>query len=198
MTHYFDRQQSGPANEIKIPVRFAARTYEFISASGLFSRDHIDFATKTLIAAADLTNAKTVLDLGCGWGAVAVILALSNPDKEFAAVDMNDHAVSITKKNARLHRVKINVLQSNIFDRIEDSLFDCILTNPPYVAGREVCFKFITESFEHLNKNGSLQLVARHNKGGKILSQKMEETFGNMEVLDRSGGFRVYKSIKKE
>lgn len=197
MTHYYDQKQSSPANETQIIVRFKDKKYYFTSASGLFSREHLDFATKTLLSAADLTNAQTVLDLGCGWGAVAVILSLEHPTKQFTASDISERAISITKKNIASNKVSVELVQSNIFDKLTDRTFDCILTNPPYVAGRKICFRFITESFEHLNTGGSLQLVARHNKGGKTLSLKMEEIFGNLETLEKSGGFRVYKSVKQ-
>jgi len=83
-----------------------------------------------------------------------------------------------------------------MFDPVEGK-FDVILLNPPQTAGRKLCFRMIEESRKYLKKGGSLQLVARHNKGGRVLSEKMEEVFGNLETIARKGGYRVYVSRLK-
>ncbi len=198
MTHYYDKNQTSPLREELITVRSRGMSFEFFSASGLFSKQHLDKATELLINKSDLSNSQKILDLGSGWGVVAILLKFFNPSKEFVASDVSERAVFYTKKNAKKHSVKIEVKQSDLFENFaEDELFDTILTNPPYVAGREVCKKFISESFKHLSKNGSLQLVARHNKGGKFLGEYMKEIFGNVEYLAKQSGFRIYKSVKE-
>ena len=67
--------------------------------------------------------------------------------------------------------------------------FDTIICNPPHKAGRKLCFQIITESFDHLDKNATLQLVARHQKGGKELAKKMNEIFGNVQDGAKKSGF---------
>ena len=197
MSHYYDENQNSPLREEIISIRFKGQLFDFYSASGLFSKQHLDKATELLIAKADLEGAKTVLDLGSGWGVVAVLLKINNPQKEFYASDISKRAVAYTKKNAEKYKLKIDVRQSDILKSFPEEKFDVILTNPPYVAGRETCKQFIEQSFEHLNKDGSLQLVARHQKGGKFLGEYMKQLFGNMEVIAKQSGFRIYKSLKK-
>lgn len=85
--------------------------------------------------------------------------------------------------------------KSDLYLEIEEK-FDVILTNPPQTAGREVCYKIIEEGFNHLNENGTLQLVARHNKGGETLQKKMNEIFGNAEKIGKDHGFTVYMARK--
>jgi 16S rRNA (guanine1207-N2)-methyltransferase len=110
--------------------------------------------------------------------------------------DINERAVMISKKNIKLHSLEgIEARKSNVFSAINES-FDTILLNPPQTAGKDVCFRMIQESFEHINKNGLLQIVARHNKGGKTLSEKMESVFGNVGTTAIKSGFRVYASKK--
>jgi 16S rRNA G1207 methylase RsmC len=194
MSHYYDTNQSSSADERQITVRVAGLTKTFFVASGLFSKDHLDTATKLLIEHADLRGAKQILDLGCGWGPVACVMRLLFDDIEVTAVDSSLRAIEYTKKNAHHHKIPIDVKKNDICEGL--GMFDVILTNPPYSAGREVCYAFIEQSFAHLNPKGSLQLVARHQKGGKMLQQKMEEVFGNVEVLAKGSGFRVYCSRK--
>ena len=107
--------------------------------------------------------------------------------------DVNERALKLTRMNAKQFDVKIRVKKSDLFETLDS--FDCILTNPPYVAGRKVIFELIEQAKDHLNPRGTLQLVARHQKGGKMLEKKMLETFGNVEILGKKAGFRVYQSV---
>lgn len=202
-SHYYDEKQNSPLQEEEIFVHLFGKKYSFLSASGLFSREHLDIATKLLIEKSDLAGAKKILDLGSGWGAVIVLIASrlniegkKSDDYQLYASDINERAVRYTKKNALRNNIFVEVRKSDILTSWDDEKFDVILTNPPYAAGRNICYSFIEQSFEHLNKNGSLQLVARHQKGGKMLAKKMEDVFGNVESVAISSGFRIYKSKK--
>ncbi len=196
MTHYFDKEQHSPLREEQIKVRIFNKVFTFFSASGLFSRAHLDIATRLLIEKCDLKENDEVLDLGCGWGAVAILITKRYKNLIVTASDVNTRAVKYTKKNARLHHLSITVKQSNLFEHLPEK-YTCILTNPPYVAGRTVCFSFIEESYAHLVAKGNLQLVARHNKGGKVLFEHMKEIFGNGITIAKQSGFRIYKSVKE-
>ena len=72
------------------------------------------------------------------------------------------------------------------------------MSNPPQTAGKEICFQLIEQSKNHLKNGGNLQLVARHNKGGKTLSRKMEEVFGNVKVIAKKAGYWAYMSVKEK
>lgn len=192
MVHYYDETQQGPFEPFLIPIRLPDRLLEINSAHGVFSKKHLDNGTETMLKYMDLENAKTVLDLGCGYGIVGLVVKLRNPELEVTQTDVNERALQLTKMNAKKFKINNIIKKSDLYNNLEK--FDVILVNPPYVAGRELIFRIITEAKDHLNKGGSLQLVARHNKGGKVLSQKMEEIFGNMTVLGMKSGFRVYSS----
>ena len=110
--------------------------------------------------------------------------------------DINERAIALTKKNLKLNNIKAKTIMSNLFENIKGN-FDIILSNPPQHAGKAICIEIIEQSFTHLNKNGSLQLVVRHQKGGKALSKKMHEIFGNVETIGRKSGYHIYYSEKK-
>ena len=93
------------------------------------------------------------------------------------------------------YKLKIEARKSNVFSNIPEK-FDTILLNPPQTAGKALCFRMIEESFKHLNEKGSLQVVARHKKGGKGISEKMESVFGSFKIKAIKSGFRVYASWK--
>ena len=109
-----------------------------------------------------------------------------------ACSDVNERALRLTRMNKKQLGVNVYVKKSNLFEKLD--MFDCILTNPPYVAGRKTIYALIEQAKDHLNPGGSLQLVARHQKGGKMLEKKMKEVFGNVDVLGKKAGFRVYRS----
>jgi 16S rRNA (guanine1207-N2)-methyltransferase len=196
MSNYFDEKQEGKLIEQEIKIKINNKEINLFTASGIFSKDKIDNGTKLLLEEYSIGSAKKILDLGCGYGIVSIIIGLENKNVQIWACDTSQRAIDYTMKNCKKNKIEVKAILSNIFDKFNEELFDLILTNPPYVAGRETCYAFITESFKHLNKNGELQLVARHQKGGKMLEAKMKETFGNVDVLGKGSGFRLYRSIK--
>ncbi len=111
-------------------------------------------------------------------------------------VDINERAISLTKMNLKHHRLEGKAYQSDRFSNVKET-FHTILLNPPQTAGKEICFKLIEESKHYLKEKGYLQIVARHNKGGKVLSGKMKEVFGNMKEGAKKAGFRIYTSQKQ-
>ena len=192
--HYFSAKprSSLAKKDIRVEInRDGLHSFSLQSASGLFSKDKLDSATRLLIEKCDLSGQK-ILDLGCGYGVVGIAIKKIFPEKEVWMSDVNERAVEIAQANVKLQKIEATVVKSDLFESLEK--FDCILSNPPYAAGRELCFMLIQESHNHLSKGGTLQLVARHNKGGKALGEEMKRVFGNMETLAKRGGFRVYKS----
>lgn len=196
MTHYYDSVQDSPLRESELRFTVRGKTYSMKVASGLFSIKKLDNATRLLLETIDLTDDSKVLDLGCGWGVMAIVLKDCFPHITMRASDINTRAVAYTKKNAEMNSVSLSINRSDCFNQIPDDDFDVIITNPPYAAGRDVCFSFIENSYKHLRDGGRLHLVARHTKGGKMLSKKMGSVFGNVSDKAKQGGFRVYTSYK--
>jgi 16S rRNA G1207 methylase RsmC len=190
MEHYYSEN---PTSELVIKkLHDRQLDIDFYTASGLFSKDHIDKGSRLLIKKANIKPGQKILDLGCGYGIVGIVIKKKN-DVLIEFSDINSRAVSVTKKNLELHKIKAKVYHCDGFEKIK-SKYDIILLNPPQTAGKKVCQKLILDSKDHLNPNGSIQVVARHNKGGKSLSAFMEEIFGNVDEIAKGSGFRVYLS----
>ena len=75
--------------------------------------------------------------------------------------------------------------------------FDLIVSNPPFRAGKKVVHGLVEQAPDYLVSGGGLALVVQRKQGAESLTKKMEEVFGNVEVLDRSGGYRVLLSRKR-
>ena len=195
--HYYDEEQSSPARFEHVSFFVLGKEFSFMTGSGTFSRTGLDSATKLLITAcSSLRGDEALLDLGCGWGAIGLCLKAVNPGVRVMMSDVNERALLLAKKNAAALELEVDVRRSDAFERIPEQ-FDLILTNPPYAAGREVCYRFIDEAYDHLLPGGSLLLVARHQKGGAMLERRIRDVFGASETITKKGGFRVYKGTKK-
>ena len=196
MEHYYSEEQKSQLNLKKISQRMKGRNFEFCTASGIFSKDRIDKGTLILVENMIVQKNAKVLDIGCGIGILGIAAAkIFNADVVMS--DINKRAVMLAKKNVKLNNVEAEIHQGNLYENIKGNDFDVILANPPQTAGKELCFKLIEESKNHLKNNGNLQLVARHNKGGASLSRKMQEVFGNVKVTARKSGYWVYLSRKE-
>ena len=192
MPHYYS-DRNVELNPEKIKIRIKDREYTFWSGSGVFSREKLDKGTEILITAAEINEGEKILDLGCGYGVVGILLAKEKKViPEF--IDVNPNAIKLTRMNLKEFGVEGKTKRSDLYQKAD--IYDAIICNPPYVAGRELCSRIITEAPKHLNRGGSLQLVARYQKGGKYFEKLMEKTFGNVETLIKKSGYRVFKSVK--
>ncbi len=195
MDHYYSEKQETKFVLRKIKARLRNKDFEFFTSPGIFSGKQVDKATELLINKAIIEEGWRILDLGCGYGPVGIVLGKLFNIK-VVMTDINKRAVKLSKINAGLNKIKADVVRGNLFENIKGK-FDAILLNPPMAAGRKVCFEMIEKSFDFLKGNGLLEIVARHQKGGKILEKKMKEVFGNVKDVAKKGGFRVYISKKR-
>jgi 16S rRNA G1207 methylase RsmC len=187
--HYFSREQDSEFNPSKITFQVSGVSFDFFTASGVFSRRNIDRASRLLIEHAEIVGTK-VLDLGCGWGSVGICLKVLNPELDIFLSDINLRALKLTRMNKKLNRVSVSIVDSDGFNKLEK--VDTVLFNPPQTAGKKVWQRLILETKDNCK---NLQVVARHNKGGKSISAFMEETFGNVHVVKRKSGYRIYASL---
>ena len=197
--HYYDKKQTSEFKPKLIKLNVFDQEFEMYTTGGVFSIRKLDLGTKLLLENIDLTNCCDVLDLGCGYGVVGVVLKKMNPNLLIVCSDVNERAVKLTKINAKHNRVKLKVFSSDVFDstKFNEMKFDLILLNPPQTAGKKMCVKMIEESINYLREGGRLQIVARHQKGGRELSKVMKTVFGNVCDVAKGSGFRVYLSIRK-
>lgn len=195
MPHYFDKQQTSEFKREEISAVIRSEKYDFNSGSGVFSIKQVDNGTKLLADKSLIHEDWDVLDLGCGYGVIGVVIANEFPSCKIVMSDINTRAIVLTKENVSKYELKnVKILQGDLFEKLKTKKFDTILCNPPYVAGRKLTFDIIEESKHHLKKNGILQIVFRHQKGGKVVMKKMQEVFGNCKDVAKKSGYRIYVS----
>lgn len=163
----------------------------------LFSSSRLDKGTFHLIHSIKNQNInfQRVLDLGCGYGPLGIIIKKLYPESEVLCSDRDNTAIDYTKRNADLNEVKIKTIASLDYENI-DGKFTLILSNYPAKAGINALRKFVYGASNYLVKNGILAIV---------IVKELEEDFkkikkNEMNILyeSKSKGHIVYHISFKE
>jgi len=191
--HYFTAKPESKPRLRVLCVHLCGRYFEFLTASGVFSRTRIDLGTRLLVESMILPEKGTVLDLGCGYGVIGIVAAALNPQLEVYMVDVNERAVWLAKQNAKRNHVKnVKVKQGHLYAPVQTMKFHAILTNPPVSAGLKTVSRIIKEAPIHLSTGGTFQIVVRSKIAGKRFIGMLEEAFSHVQILKRKSGYRVF------
>ena len=111
-------------------------------------------------------------------------------------VDINNRALDLAKQNAEKNDVEAMILSSNIYESVS-GYFDHVISNPPIRAGKQVVHTIIEESKNYLLEDGDLTIVIQKKQGAPSAKAKMEEVFGNVEVVKKDKGYYILRSVKE-
>ena len=167
---------------------------KFLTDAGVFSKKMIDFGSQVLLSCLSFQQGEMVLDVGCGYGPLGLSLVKAQ-GIHATMVDVNTRALDLAQKNAALNQVEATIFQSNVYEQVEGS-FDHIISNPPIRAGKKVVHEVLSGSFDHLNPGGDLTIVIQKKQGAPSAKAKMEEVFGNCEILKKDKGYYILRSEK--
>lgn len=145
----------------EISYSFGKEVFKFDVAETLFSTFDIDHGTDILIRAIIPSNPKSILDLGCGYGPLGIILAKNNLQAEVVMVDRNLLAVRYTKYNIAKNNISNAVALGSLgVEEVKGKTFDLIVSNIPAKIGDEAIAKeFILDPYKLLNPNGEYWIV---------------------------------------
>lgn len=195
MTKMYYAENPDSAHDIhELKVTLLGQSFTFLTDSGVFSKKMVDYGSQVLLNTLDFEKGKILLDLGCGYGPLGISLAKVQGVKP-TMVDINNRAIDLAKQNAQKNGVEADIFQSNIYEKVNGT-FDYIISNPPIRAGKQVVHTIISESINYLKVDGNLTIVIQKKQGAPSAKAKMEEVFGNVEILKRDKGYYILRSEK--
>ena len=194
--HYFSKVPESMHRPMEFSASFLGQKLVFETDAGVFSRDGVDKGTELMLNALPPISG-SVLDLGCGWGAVGISLAKAYPLAKVTMVDINSRAAELSMKNALRNGVSVHVHTSDGFEAVVDQQFSYIITNPPIRAGKQVIYGLFAQSASHLLPGGSLFLVIRKQQGAPSAIAFLETVFHCVRVVEKGGGFWVIQADTK-
>ncbi|EAR25204.1 hypothetical protein A20C1_01411 [marine actinobacterium PHSC20C1] len=194
--HYFS---STPESDLKlrtIHATIAGVERELVTANGIFSPVRIDAGTQVLLSNVPAPPpGGNLLDLGCGWGPMALTLALESPHATVWAVDVNERALDLVRANAKkLSIPNINAVLPG--DVPEDVTFMSIWSNPPIRVGKDELHNILETWLPRLELDADAWLVVQRNLGSDSLQRWMESTFPEDFAFSRAATSKGYRLLK--
>lgn len=194
--HYFTAHAESAERRFPLTVPLAGTERELVSSTGVFSGHGLDKATAVLLNRLDevapVPEGARILDLGCGWGPIALTAALEHRDAEVWAVDVNDRARALTAENARRLGLE-NVRVAAPEDVPQDLALDAIWSNPPIRIGKDALHELLLHWIGRLAPSGTAAMVVGKNLGADPLARWLGEQFPRRTVAKAASakGFRI-------
>jgi 16S rRNA (guanine1207-N2)-methyltransferase len=192
--HYFSSKPAADGALRTVNVRLAGRDLEVLTAGGVFSPGHVDLGTRVLLDEVPGPPATGhVLDLGAGWGPVALALGLQAPDATVWAVDVNERALDLVRRNAT--RAGLSNVNAALPGDVPDDLrFAAIWSNPPIRIGKAELHELLRHWLPRLETGATAWLVVQKNLGADSLQRWLADDLGDGWHVERTAtakGFRV-------
>lgn len=193
---YFAPLPPAPEQELKeVSVNLAGQNYTLNTAENVFSSQWLDKATAILLKKAPtLPTAGNLLDLGCGWGPIALTMALQSPEAKVFATDISPRALDLTKRNAKICKTTITTgLPTEIYSKLQAlGGIDIIWSNPPVRIGKKELHDLMRKWLPLLKPTGVAVMVMSKNLGADSFSSWLSDQGYRVEKLASKQGFRVF------
>jgi len=193
MSHYFETPQ-GDEKRHQIEATIWGHSYTFTTAAGVFSGGRLDPGTAVLLRSLEAPThlpEASLLDLGCGFGPIAVALARACPGARVTAIDVNERAVALTRLNAKAARVAV---EASLPDDVPASArFDQIWSNPPIRIGKPALHELLLTWLPRLVPGGCAYLVVQRNLGADSLQTWLDSAGWPTTRVASAKGYRVLR-----
>lgn len=175
-----------------IKVGFGGKGFLFRTEKGVFSPNQLDLGSRVLLENAP--EAKYVLDLGCGYGAIGIIYANLHPESYVTLIDNDPSAIELAKENAKSNNVtNVKILKADVTYSTLPQEFDLVLSNPPWTKNRSVVPALINFAYQHLKDGGKFCLVINQSFRTEDL---LLGTFGNEKQVASRPPYKILQAIK--
>ena len=192
--HYYTREPQSVSRPVECEYVYRGERLRFMTDAGVFSKGEVDTGTRLLLEALPEEMTGEILDLGCGWGVIGISIAKKWPECRVTMADVNLRALELSRENAKKNRAEVECVESDGMAALAGRTFDAIVTNPPIRAGKQVIYQMFADAAKSLKPGGALYLVIRKQQGAESCMKYLKTIYGEVEKLDRSGGFWVLRA----
>lgn len=201
--HYFTASPASAAERRSLTVPIAGREARLEVAAGVFSGTRLDLGTSVLLRAEAVPAGDVLVDLGCGWGPIALTMAALRPEARVWAIDVNERALDLTRRNAaslarERELAEVTAVTPEQFP--DDLAIDELWSNPPIRIGKQALHDMLATWLPRLRPGGVARLVVQRNLGADSLATWIGEqadaagaAWGAVERESSAKGFRVLR-----
>ncbi|WP_392507297.1 class I SAM-dependent methyltransferase [Naumannella halotolerans] len=192
--HYF-HTPDGPIRTREVTTTIFGHDLSFTTANGVYSGAGLDPGTAILLRESAPPTSGRILDLGCGWGPIAIGLAVASKQVRVDAVDVNERALELCRLNAERAGVAERV-RAMLPDQVADTAtYDEIWSNPPIRIGKPALHELLLHWLPRLAPTGSARLVVGKNLGADSLQRWLIDQGYPAERTASAKGFRVIRVL---
>lgn len=189
--HYFSETPVAGGEARELTFAWDGFDLRLRTAPGVFSATRVDRGTEVLLDHAPLpTGPGAILDLGCGYGPIAVALAAARMRSRVWAIDVNNRAIELTRQNAVLNGLG-NITACRPEEVTDEIQFNAVYSNPPIRVGKAALHAMLLQWLFRLRPGGRGFLVVHKNLGADSLASWMTSRALHTTRLSSHGGYRV-------
>jgi 16S rRNA (guanine1207-N2)-methyltransferase len=189
--HYFSPSPATPSRRAKVRLDLPDLSLTLTTDRGVFSAARVDPGTKVLLLTAPPPPASGhLLDLGCGYGPIALTLARRSPDATVWAVDVNARALDLVRSNAAAVALA-NVRAATPDEVPDDVAFAALWSNPPVRVGKAALHEVLDRWLPRLAPGGHALLVVQKHLGADSLHRWLAERGWAVDRLASRMAYRV-------
>ena len=190
-SHYFNPKPEVASKPHSVHLRTGELDLELQADRGVFGARRIDLGTLVLLKEAPEPPATgDILDLGAGYGPIAIFLAKAAPGARIWAVDVNERALELARANVEAAGLA-NVTVAAPDNVPADVRFAAIYSNPPVRVGKAGLHEILNRWLDRLETGGSAYLVVQRNLGSDSLATWLAASGRTVERLKSKKGYRV-------
>ncbi|MHA1342874.1 MAG: class I SAM-dependent methyltransferase [Promethearchaeota archaeon] len=199
--HYYSQSPDSEVKIFSITESLRKHLYIFKTITGVYSFKKIDLGTKIFINNMVIpTEPCLLLDLGCGYGPIGIVLAFESPKSNVYLIDINKRAIWCAKENIKFnilnYKNRVFALLGNYFEPIKHKnlKFDFIYMNPPIRQGKKDFFRLCKNIWDYLKPNGCFQFVIKKKMGAKSIFEYLNNYFSDktIKILCKRSGYWVF------
>lgn len=189
--HYFANRPQAQSRPGTVDLVLPDLHFRLATDRGMFSPDRVDLGTRVLLDSVPSPPATgDLLDLGCGYGPIALTMAARSPQAIVWGVDVNERALECGRGNAQA--VGLDNVRFGLAEEVPAGLrFAAIWSNPPIRVGKPALHALLTTWLARLSPGGRAHLVVQKNLGSDSLQRWLDAQGWPAERLTSRAGYRV-------